>query len=188
MTESENGYFQTSMKTFFKYLIVLNVVQFIFLGAMILFPDMQKIFIYGNWLSLTFGYPLEPPSAYGPFKSCHHPTQNDNREPLVNVPLKLNTADGLELGAWHISSNATEQTQISPESPFLLYFHGNSATRALKYRTETYKSLFQVFPYSQLLVIDYRGFGDSEGAPSEQGLLQDAITAWNYVTESLKGN
>ena len=42
-------------------------------------------------------------------------------------------------------------------------------------------------PGSQLLAIDYRGFGDSTGTPTEAGVLVDAMTAWEYVTETLKG-
>lgn len=30
-------------------------------------------------------------------------------------------------------------------------------------------------------MIDYRGFGDSTGTPSETGLLLDARAAWDYV-------
>ena len=36
--------------------------------------------------------------------------------------------------------------------------------------------------YSNVLTIDYRGFGDSSGTPSEQGLIIDARTAWDYVS------
>ena len=32
-----------------------------------------------------------------------------------------------------------------------------------------------------MLAIDYRGFADSTGIPSESGLIEDAITAWSYV-------
>jgi abhydrolase domain-containing protein 12 len=32
-----------------------------------------------------------------------------------------------------------------------------------------------------VISIDYRGYGDSTGTPSEDGLLIDALTAWDYV-------
>lgn len=32
------------------------------------------------------------------------------------------------------------------------------------------------------LIIDYRGFADSTGTPSEEGLLTDARRAWDYLT------
>ena len=37
---------------------------------------------------------------------------------------------------------------------------------------------------SNVLAIDYRGFGDSTGTPSEEGLIEDAQTAWDYVTNT----
>jgi abhydrolase domain-containing protein 12 len=33
-----------------------------------------------------------------------------------------------------------------------------------------------------VLAVDYRGFGDSTGTPSEKGLIKDARTVWDYVT------
>ena len=34
-----------------------------------------------------------------------------------------------------------------------------------------------------VLVFDFRGYGDSEGKPSEQGLYRDADAAWRYLVE-----
>ena len=32
-----------------------------------------------------------------------------------------------------------------------------------------------------MIAVDYRGYGDSTGTPSEDGLLRDAETVWEYV-------
>jgi abhydrolase domain-containing protein 12 len=32
-----------------------------------------------------------------------------------------------------------------------------------------------------VIAVDYRGFGDSTGTPSEQGLITDAQRVWDYV-------
>lgn len=34
---------------------------------------------------------------------------------------------------------------------------------------------------SNVIAIDYRGYGDSTGTPSEDGLLRDAETVWDFV-------
>jgi abhydrolase domain-containing protein 12 len=34
-----------------------------------------------------------------------------------------------------------------------------------------------------VLAVDYRGFGDSSGTPSEQGLINDARAVWDYVVQ-----
>ena len=38
---------------------------------------------------------------------------------------------------------------------------------------------------SNVIAIDYRGFGDSTGTPSEEGLITDARTVWDYVQHTL---
>ena len=54
-----------------------------------------------------------------------------------------------------------------------------AANRAAPHRVRSY------FAYSALdcnvLAIDYRGFGDSTGTPSEPGLISDARAVWDYV-------
>jgi len=39
-----------------------------------------------------------------------------------------------------------------------------------------------------VLTIDYRGFGDSTGTPSEPGLISDARAAWDWVLEKNGGD
>jgi abhydrolase domain-containing protein 12 len=34
-----------------------------------------------------------------------------------------------------------------------------------------------------VLAVDYRGFGDSSGTPSEEGLVNDARAVWDYVVQ-----
>lgn len=34
------------------------------------------------------------------------------------------------------------------------------------------------------MTIDYRGFGDSTGEPSQEGLIIDAYTAWSWLLEN----
>ncbi|KAG9087706.1 hypothetical protein FRC06_002416 [Ceratobasidium sp. 370] len=60
--------------------------------------------------------------------------------------------------------------------PTILYFHGNAFTRALDLRARFYSALPSRLN-ANVFVIDYRGFGDSEGTPCEKGLLVDARAA-----------
>ncbi|KAG9078468.1 hypothetical protein FS749_009499 [Ceratobasidium sp. UAMH 11750] len=64
--------------------------------------------------------------------------------------------------------------------PTVLFFHGNAMSRAFHMRTRLYSVLTSRLD-ANVLVIDYRGFGDSEGTPSERGLLLDARTAWDWL-------
>jgi fermentation-respiration switch protein FrsA (DUF1100 family) len=71
-----------------------------------------------------------------------------------------------------------------PESKrLLLLSHGNSGNMSGRLPLiEFLVNLgFSVFIY------DYRGFGRSEGKPSVHGVLQDGLSAYDYVREALKG-
>jgi len=82
----------------------------------------------------------------------------------------LNTPDDVQLHGWYIPERESEQV--------LLFFHGNAGN--ISHRRDS----IQVFHRLGLnvLIIDYRGYGQSEGTPSEQGLYQDANAAWRYLT------
>jgi uncharacterized protein len=65
----------------------------------------------------------------------------------------------------------------------LLYLHGNTLNIAANLYAATgyYKAGFSV------LLIDYRGFGKSQGSfPSEARVYEDAETAWNYLVKQQK--
>jgi len=87
----------------------------------------------------------------------------------------LTTPDGVKLHAWHI---------YHPEArlwPTVLYFQGNAANMGfcLPNIAQFYLGLkLNVF------VLSYRGYGESQGAPSEEGLVSDAETAMEYLLSS----
>ena len=62
-----------------------------------------------------------------------------------------------------------------PEARLLIYFHGNAATLGQQRRTEEYRSYASgACEKVYVLAFDYRGFGKSNGVPSEAGLRNDA--------------
>jgi hypothetical protein len=90
-----------------------------------------------------------------------------------NIPeaelVKITTIDNIALTSWYIKPQG--------DQPILVYFHGNSrnlAKRANKFK-EFARAGFGVF------AISYRGFGDSGGSPTEEGLYNDARAALNYL-------
>ena len=111
----------------------------------------------------------------------------------------MTTRDNIKLGSWlllppshHLSrqqatvyesqhTNAIITSSLST-NPTVLFFHGNAAARAVSFRIEHYISYAAHFN-ANVLAIDYRGFGDSEGEPSEEGLVADARAAWDWVIE-----
>ena len=99
--------------------------------------------------------------------------------------IEIITEDGVMLKGWHImnpGSDLIKANNITDESErnlhfdrslafaerIVLYFHGNSQTRAQPFRVELVKQL-SVHLNAHVFVVDYRGFADSEGHPSEAG-------------------
>jgi hypothetical protein len=70
-----------------------------------------------------------------------------------------------------------------PNTPVLLYFHGNGSNIGDNVNRA---SRFHQLGLSVLL-IDYRGYGNSSGPfPNESLVYEDATTAWNYLTQTRK--
>lgn len=87
----------------------------------------------------------------------------------------VTTADGVRLRGWYLPASAAGG--VRRPAPGLLWFYGN---------LETVTGLAPIVrwlrpPDVAVLILDYRGYGESEGSPSEQGLYADADAAWAYL-------
>lgn len=93
--------------------------------------------------------------------------------------IRLTTGDGLDLHGWYIPAPQThEQTHAQPRGT-VLFLHGNAGN--ISHRIDSLQ-MFHRLGYSTL-IFDYRGYGNSDGTPSEQGTYRDAEAAWRYLTE-----
>jgi len=85
------------------------------------------------------------------------------------------SGDGPRLhGLWCRSADGPHD----PEGKLLLWFHGNAGN--LADRLDMVGDLCRL-PVT-IFIVDYRGYGLSEGKPSEEGLYLDAQAAWDYLT------
>jgi fermentation-respiration switch protein FrsA (DUF1100 family) len=92
------------------------------------------------------------------------------------VDLWLRTADGVRIYARHYARD--------PALPTLLYLHGGGGNLASRSdRLELFASLG-----ANLLAVEYRGYGPSEGTSSERGLEQDAAAAYAFLREHTDGS
>ena len=83
----------------------------------------------------------------------------------------LATSDGLRLNAWYVPAKPSRGT--------LLFFHGRAGN--ISGRVDSIE-IFHRLGLS-VLIIDYRGFGQSEGRRSIDGTALDALAAWKWLTE-----
>ena len=85
--------------------------------------------------------------------------------------VQLRTADDVTLHGWWVPARNARGA--------VLLFHGNAGN--ISHRID-YAVMFNRLGYGVLLV-DYRGYGKSGGAPSEEGTYRDAEAAWRYLRE-----
>ncbi len=82
--------------------------------------------------------------------------------------LHLVTKDNIRLHGWFVPSPGARQT--------LLIFHGNAGN--ISHRLEWIRLLHEL--NCHILIMDYRGYGRSEGSPHEEGLYLDARAAYDW--------
>jgi hypothetical protein len=89
------------------------------------------------------------------------------------------TEDGVRLHGWFCVPHRVEGGAAVPVSTelLLLFFHGNAGN--ITYRYDMIRMLMAI-PVD-VFIADYRGYGRSEGHPSEEGLYRDARGAWNHL-------
>lgn len=86
----------------------------------------------------------------------------------------LTAEDGTRLNAFYLPAPASTKV--------LLWFHGNAENIGMG--LEHLKSLSRLGV--NILELDYRGYGKSEGSPDEAGVYRDAEAAYRYLTETRK--
>jgi hypothetical protein len=86
--------------------------------------------------------------------------------------VSLPTRDNEVLHGWYI--HATNPVGV------VLFFHGNAGN--ISHRLDSIE-IFQELDLD-VLIIDYRGYGQSSGSTSEQGTYLDAQAAWDYLVDS----
>ena len=91
--------------------------------------------------------------------------------------IEIPTDDGVTLVGWVISAPAESSGGF-----WLLMCHGNAGNLAEFDRPVHYAGLRRMG--LNLLAFDYRGYGESDGSPSEQGLYRDARAAYRYLRET----
>jgi hypothetical protein len=111
---------------------------------------------------------LEPRMAFFPTRGVQE-TPAAAGLPFVDV--RIPTEDGETLHAWWL-----EHPQPSAQ---VLFFHGNGGN--LSMWLDVIAALRQ--RGFSVLAVDYRGYGDSTGRPSERGLYRDADAAVRVFTE-----
>ena len=88
---------------------------------------------------------------------------------LTYEEIYFETKDKTRLHGWFFPLNG--------DSPVILFCHGNAGN--ISNRLENVKLLLD--QGIQVFIFDYRGYGKSQGKPSEAGLYQDGLAAYDFL-------
>ena len=87
--------------------------------------------------------------------------------------VEFTSSDGVRLHGWFFKAG----------EPTLIFFHGNAGNIAERGPTAAGLAKRGV----SVFVFDWRGYGKSEGRPSESGLFRDALAAYDYTKARTHG-
>jgi fermentation-respiration switch protein FrsA (DUF1100 family) len=91
--------------------------------------------------------------------------------------IHIDTADGEQLHGWYVSAQPGGGVQARG---VLLFFHGNAGN--ISHRLESIAIFHRLG--LDVLIVDYRGYGQSTGRPTEAGTYRDAQAAWDHLVGS----
>jgi len=95
----------------------------------------------------------------------------------TGVPVEdvwLTTRDGVRLHGWYSAGMGASHT--------ILFFHGNAGNVSDRLPTVGFLRLLP----ANVLAVDYRGYGKSDGKPTEAGVYLDAEAAYDYLVSERK--
>ncbi len=96
----------------------------------------------------------------------------DHQKQLRAEDVWLQTSDAVRIHAWMLRPH--EKTAL-----LTVYLHGNAGN--LTHRIDHMLEITSAG--SNLFLVSYRGYGKSEGSPTEEGIYRDADAAYQYLAE-----
>ena len=106
----------------------------------------------------------------------------------VAEDVQFTTSDGIRLHGWLFQNVEPPLRRLEPAESrlhvLLIWFHGNAGniTERAPMATELARRGISV------LLFDWRGYGKSDGSPSESGLFCDALAAYDFARTRTKGD
>lgn len=91
---------------------------------------------------------------------------------VAHEDIALVAADGVRLHGWFVRTDDARAT--------VLFLHGNAGN--ISHRLDKIR-IFRRLGLN-VFIVDYRGYGNSEGKPNEEGTYLDARAAWEYLTQT----
>jgi len=129
----------------------------------ILFWSVFGLLTFNIWF-----YFQQPGMVFYPYPELESTPENWG---LAYEDVQISTADNIAVHGWYLPAKNSKQV--------VLFFHGNAGN--ISHRGDSLEIFHRLG--LNVLIIDYRGYGKSQGEVSEQGFYLDAKAAWQYLTE-----
>lgn len=155
------GYYKMETKgDIWEPLLLLGGMLGVLVGNLLL---NQNKMLYAPVIQTHADFPVSSPSL-----NANHPDLRQPSKTLKFADLTLLTKDSVEIHAWLFPSK-----QTNAHKQVVIYLHGNAGN--IGHRIPTWQLFHDNLPDADLLCFDYRGFGNSQGEPSEPGLVLDCL-------------
>jgi len=129
---------------------------------------MMILFVLTAVAFVMYLWNLEHKSCFVPYRAIE---QTPEAVGLDYEDVPLVAADGTQLHSWFVGHPEARAT--------VLLLHGNGGN--VSHRVQKLRIFYDMG--LQVLVLDYRGYGRSQGRPSEKGLYEDAAAAYEYLVD-----
>lgn len=139
------------------------------MGSMLIYIAGVLFIAYLGWAVML--YIMQPKFLYGPVREVDF---TPSELGLVFEDVAFKSSDGLQLSGWYMPAESSEFT--------VLFCHGNGGNIA--HRLDSI-NIFHDLGLN-CFIFDYRGYGNSEGTPGEEGTYLDAGAAYKWLREEKK--
>lgn len=145
------------------------MLSIIIMGSMLIYILAVLLIAYCGWGFAL--YIMQPRFLYYPAREVSN-TPGELELDFEDAVFK--STDGLLLSGWFIPADGSEFT--------VLFCHGNGGN--MTHRLDS----INIFHNLGLncFIFDYRGYGDSQGKPTEEGTYLDAAAVYKWLTEKKK--
>ena len=114
---------------------------------------------------------MQPNFLYKPLREISYTPEDLG---LKFEDVYFHTVDDLMLNGWHLV--------VDKDAPTILFCHGNGGN--MTHRLDTVNFFYEM--KINCFIFDYRGYGKSEGKPTEEGTYMDVSAAYKWLTRTRK--
>ena len=148
----------------FLFKIACYLGFFLALSLLMVYLMQNRMLYIPDAPNQAFRYPENNPKTY----------RNPGERNMAYEEVVVTTADKVKLAGWFIK-------QKNPQShETVIYFHENAGN--IGNRLYAIEALYFELEVN-ILIVGYRGYGHSEGSPSEAGLELDAEAIYQYALD-----